>query len=480
MGAKIGASLLLAFAAWMVFSGDVRPPELTAASRAALQTPLGYPQLISIEPLPGMAGAMCEWVPTSASGRLQLIAALQQEQMEARAVATSAAEARPTTLLDREPLRVIRNKYPIYSAVALDFATNEVYLQDENLFGLKVFDRLANTPPTAAFTEPKRVVSGRKTQMDFNCALYIDPKSGDVYSVSNDIVDKIVVFPRNARGDVEPMREFETPHMTFGIGVDEATEELYLTLEHPPAVLVYRKQAEGKEAPIRVLEGPRTGLADPHGIALDTKNNLLFVGNKGQLSFGKGGQFFTPLLPQRPAGASPTEPLQWDQIGTVRRENLIPGSGEFHPPSITVYPLKASGDTAPLRVIQGPKTQLNWPAHIFVDEEHGELFVANDIGNSILVFRATDDGDVAPTRVLKGPRTGLKHPTGLFVDTKNNELWVTDMGTSSAFVFARTASGNTAPLRTIRSAPSDTPHVVIGNPGGVGYDTKREEILVPN
>jgi hypothetical protein len=36
------------------------------------------------------------------------------------------------------------------------------------------------------------------------------------------------------------------------------------------------------------------------------------------------------------------------------------------------------------------------------------------------------------------------------------------------------------PLRTIRSAPADKLALAIGNPGAVAYDSKRQEILVPN
>jgi hypothetical protein len=32
----------------------------------------------------------------------------------------------------------------------------------------------------------------------------------------------------------------------------------------------------------------------------------------------------------------------------------------------------------------------------------------------------------------------------------------------------------------IRSAPAEKVALAIGNPGAVGYDSKREEILVPN
>ncbi|MEE8257027.1 MAG: beta-propeller fold lactonase family protein, partial [Acidobacteriota bacterium] len=137
-------------------------------------------------------------------------------------------------------------------------------------------------------------------------------------------------------------------------------------------------------------------------------------------------------------------------------------------------------DTPPLRVIQGPKTQMNWPAHIYLDPEREELYVANDMKNSILVFDSMASGDVAPKRVLQGPSTMIKNPTGVFVDLKNDELWVANFGNHAATVYKRDASGDTAPLRVIRSGPLGEQALGIGNPHPVAYDSKREEILVPN
>jgi DNA-binding beta-propeller fold protein YncE len=164
----------------------------------------------------------------------------------------------------------------------------------------------------------------------------------------------------------------------------------------------------------------------------------------------------------------------------LERNQAVPGSGRFLPPSINVYQRTAHGNTPPLRVIEGPRTQLNWPTGIVIDERSGELFVANDTGNSVLVFRADASGDVAPIRVLKGPKTKLDSPAGLFLDTKNNELWVSNYGNNSLTVFPPTATGDTAPLRMIRSAPAGSKALMIGNPGFVAFDTKREQILVPN
>ncbi|MGH9782624.1 MAG: hypothetical protein ACRD88_00420, partial [Terriglobia bacterium] len=194
------------------------------------------------------------------------------------------------------------------------------------------------------------------------------------------------------------------------------------------------------------ITGRNTEMEDPHGITIDVKNQLIFVTNHGNV----GGR---------------------ETLGITAR---------FDPPSITVYPLKGNGNLAPLRIIEGSNTRLNWPAALYMDEERGELYVANDADDSILVFRSTDSGNATPIRVIRGPKTQLKNPTGLFLDTKNNEVWASNMGNHRATVYDRTANGDVAPKRVIRSAPAEKVALAIGNPGAVGYDSKREEILVPN
>jgi DNA-binding beta-propeller fold protein YncE len=311
-------------------------------------------------------------------------------------------------------------------------------------------------------TEPKRIIGGVKTEMEFQCGLYVDPNNGDIYAINGDTVEKAAVFSRKAKGNVAPDRTFVTPHGTAGIVVDEARQDLYLTIQHTHAVVVYNKMAKGDEPPIRLLQGDHTLLADPHGIALDLKNDLIFVTNYGTLH-----QFL-------PNGADNLFKRNWPL------QKPVPGSGEMRAASITVYRRDASGDTAPLRVIQGPKTRLNWPAGLAFHPERNELFVANDMDDSILVFDASARGDVAPLRVLKGPKTLIKNPSGLYMDLKNNELWVANFGNHTATVYPPAASGDTAPLRVIRSAPAGTPAPMLGNAHPLAYDTKREEILVPN
>jgi DNA-binding beta-propeller fold protein YncE len=346
--------------------------------------------------------------------------------------------------------------------VAVDVERNEVVMADENLFQMLVYDRTTNTPPEAAMSEPKRFIRGPKTFLELQCAIYIDPKNGDIYSLNNDTERHMTVWTRDQKGDQAPAWKLHTPMGSFGLAVDEQTEEMLITGQTENVVAAFPKSAREEDPPSWVLWGDKTLLADPHGIAIDTKKNIFFVSNFGSTHSPR------PLKPGE----------DYLRVATGRG-NFVPGSGRFLPVSITVYDKTARDDTPPIRVITGPRTQLNWPTGLFVDSDREELYVANDGGNSILVFDTDASGNAAPVRVLKGPKTQLSYPSSVFVDLKNDELWVANFGNHRATVYRRTASGDAAPIRVIRSAPEDMPAPSLANVR-IGYDTKREQILAPN
>jgi 6-phosphogluconolactonase (cycloisomerase 2 family) len=348
----------------------------------------------------------------------------------------------------RTPVRTIRDTAPTYSAVAVDVNSNEVILQDNNLWSYRVFDRLSPTPKSEnEISKPKRVVSGDQTRLQFNNGLYVDPMNGDIFSVESDTGDKMVRFPREAEGNISPKAVLHTPHRVYNIAADEVKQELFVTVEFPPEVVVYRKDASGEEAPLRRIAGDNTGLDAPHGIAVDEKNRLLFVNT-------------------------------WGHHSNFR----VAGTGKYLPPAIQVFSLDAKGDAKPLRVITGDKTQLNWPAAMKFNPDTGDLYVANDIGASVVVFANASNaqGNVAPVRMIKGPSTLLRNPTGLAIDRKNQEVWVSNLGNASATVYPLMANGDVAPLRIIRSAEETKRGVNFGRTAAVTYDPNRQEILVPN
>ncbi len=439
---KKGGMALLAIPAITAAIWVAAVPEPASAQSA------GASRLVSVQHI--LDTELCRWeTPLEAQSEIPLMAALQRENLLTARQQQITAPGGGGVSTDRvlEPVRAIRDLEPTYSAIAFDAQNDEVILQDNNLWSYRVFDRLDNTPSGARFTEPKRHVQGDKTQIQFNNGLYVDPNNGDIYSLESDVGDKMIVFAHDANGNVAPKRTLHTLHRVYNLAVDEAKSELFVTVEFPPEVDVYHKDASGEDLPIRRLVGPNTGLNSVHGIAVDEENQLMYVNTWGHYS-----DFTTP------------------------------GTGGYEDPAIKIYALNASGDTPPLRVIQGDQTQLNWPAAMKLNPENGDLYVANDIGQSILVFAAAAraNGNVAPARVIKGDQTLLSYPTGIALDLNNGEVWVSNMGTASATAYPLMADGNIPPVRRIRSAADGKKALNFGRTTAVAYDSTREQILVPN
>jgi sugar lactone lactonase YvrE len=127
--------------------------------------------------------------------------------------------------------------------------------------------------------------------------------------------------------------------------------------------------------------------------------------------------------------------------------NLGTGTGV----SITVYASGAHGNAAPVQTIAGPNTALSFPAGIAVDQESGDIYVADTgLGSpptpAVRVFAANANGNVAPIATIAGAGTGIVHPNGVALDSGGN-IYISEP--SSILVFAPGSNGNVAPIRTI-------------------------------
>ena len=380
-------------------------------------------------------------------------------QPEALGAATPADLAGLLKGTDIPAIRQISDPYPTFSEVAVDSANNRVVMTDINRKSVLQYDRAAGGS-SPAVTPPLSQIMGPDTMAGFLAGVALDPVRHEIFAVNNDIEDSMAVFSYDAAGNSKPLRALVVPHQSWGISLDSKRSEIGIAIQQVDAVFIYRSQASGVEPPIRAIQGPHTGLADPHGIFMDERNQEIFVANHGNWR-----NEFTEDRPHR--------------INAVSYPDIPPG-GKFLPPSIAVYPLTANGDVKPVRVLQGARLGLNYPMALDVDLDHDEMFVANNGDNSILVFSRTAAGETAPLRIIRGDRTGLNMPIGIAVDTKDDELWVTNSNSHTAVVFPRDATGNVSPKRVIRNAPADAPLVGFTNPMALGYDTKRNEILVPN
>jgi len=358
---------------------------------------------------------------------------------------------------DLPPVRFVFDPYPTFNGVAVDVRNNRVMMSDENRKSVLTYDRTRGST-SADVTPPLRQIIGPQTEIGYSSGVELDPARRELYAVNNDIEDRIVVFDYDAQGDLKPKRRLYVPHQAWGISLNPLQDQMAISVQQLSMVAVYRREATGLEAPLRIIKGPHTGIADAHGVRWDVVHREIAVANHGNYSV------ITPYSAYDPAGAN----------------TAMAVGGHFLMPSLTVFADSAAGDAKPVRTIQGPRTKLNWPMGIDIDTAHNEIAVANNGDNSILVFRRTARGDVAPARVIRGPRTGISSPMGVAIDTTNDELWVANYGDHTALAFSRTASGDAAPKRVIRNAPAGTPTGGFGNPYAVAYDSKRDELLVPN
>lgn len=185
------------------------------------------------------------------------------------------------------------------------------------------------------------------------------------------------------------------------LAYDAVHDEIVVTSPLTQAILTFRGGAEGEEAPIRVIQGPKTGIQGVGAtgkVAIDPHNNVIML-------------------------ATPAP----------RNEILF-------------FAREANGDVAPIRKIGGPDTQLdngtqregggNVPA-MRVDHIHNLLLIptlgqrgSNGSGGKVLIFDRSASGNVKPKAIIEGPvRTGNQfevYPQNriLIAHTRDNlELW---------------------------------------------------------
>jgi DNA-binding beta-propeller fold protein YncE len=377
--------------------------------------------------------------------------------------------------------RMVVDPYPALNGIAVDSQNDVVIASDPNRKSLLLYDRTRN-PAENGQTRPVRQIIGPATYIGMVASVVVDSQRQEIFTANNDIEDTVVVMPYAAKGNAAPRRVLSVPHQAWGLALGKSTDELAVTAEIFNAVVFYRREAKGVEAPVRVIRGPKTRLADPHGIYWDDVNGEIGVashGNfRGVIHNSGAGCASGPLAAKSDSTKSETAKSESSQSGSPK--SAAEEDGEFRLPSIAIFSATAKDDQAPLRTIEGDATKLDWPMGIAEDSGHNTIVVSNNGDNSILIFDRQRGGNVAPVRIIRGERTGINRPMGLAVDAKNGEIWISNYGDHTALAFDSAADGNIAPKRILRSAPAGTSTPGFGNPMALAYDTKRSQILVPN
>src|SRR5947208_11126292 len=304
---------------------------------------------------------------------------------------------------DLAPVRMVVDPYPSFNGVAIDTTNNLVMMSDTNRKSLLVYDRDAGSPTSKEAAPPRQEIMGPDTGVGFVAGVAMDPGHREPSTVNNDVEDRLFVFDYDDRGNVKPKRLLYVPHQSWGIAFAPKRDVLALSVQTPNMFVVFKRDAKKFDAPLRSVRGPKTQMADPHGIYFDETHSEVVVANHGNF---RPGELITSYT------AYDARESRQERSGGALDENA---RGKFLPSSVTIFDGDAKGDVAPLRVIQGPLSQIDWPMGVAVDEENNEIIVANNGDNSILVFNRTANGDVPPKRVIRGALTGVNGPMGVAI-----------------------------------------------------------------
>ena len=196
-------------------------------------------------------------------------------------------------------------------------------LSDPNRKSLLSYDRLRGASQGTAASTPVHQVIGPDTFLGMIAGVVLDPQHREAYTANNDIEDTVVVMPYEATGNAKPTRIFSVPHQAWGLALGQATDEIAVTVEVQNAIVFYPREANGVHPPVRMIRGENTGLADPHGIYWDEAHGEIGVANHGN---------FKGIIQEHGRGCE--EVPEADEAAGAE-------SGQFRPPSISIYAANA-------------------------------------------------------------------------------------------------------------------------------------------
>jgi hypothetical protein len=274
---------------------------------------------------------------------------------------------------------------------------------------------------------------------------------------------QIAAFARMAK-DNEPPRRLIYGQATLlsrtmhDIHYNELRDEFYVTNPFAQAILTFRGGADGNEAPIRIIQGPKTGLGAADTLEVDDIHEEIFVPHGDILVYPLDAN--GDVAPKRVVVGGPkTGWLSWSGVAVDPVHNILATTGSIFGTereegggsysrardSILIFDRLADGEVKPLRVIRGPNTGIKAIRQMQIEPSGGWIVatqitsgsVAEPEGTFVGVWSIHDDGDIAPRWKIEGkPGIGFKKPRGVALNPKHKELLVSDMRQNAVFAYS--------------------------------------------
>jgi hypothetical protein len=260
---------------------------------------------------------------------------------------------------------------------------------------------------------PVRVIEGQGTHLSRTMHGIAYDAVHDEMIVPVHLAGAVLVFRGDAKGEEAPIRMIQGPHTQIlrpeTVAVDVPHGEIIVGEDGGKDILVFRRDAQGDAAPLRIIRGPKTGLDEVRGVAVDPARNLIVVSS-------------------------------YSRKGTT---------------GLFIFNRMDEGDVAPKAIIAGPNTGIVRIRQVEVDSNQGKIFVAVKNNTESYRFDAaspspwnpaelgfigvwdiSDQGDVAPRAVIKGPASGLVWPAGVAINTRNREIYTIDSVRNGMFTYS--------------------------------------------
>jgi hypothetical protein len=277
---------------------------------------------------------------------------------------------------------------------------------------------------------PVRTIGGGpQAQLQSATSFAFDGRRAEIY-VGDFSGQAIRVFDARATGDRPATRTITSGSMgqVREIVVDAANDELYaITLLS--FVSTYPRGANGATAATRTiawggLPNSQTRLDNPSGLVLLPAQDQLAVGDYEQFGMEPASAEILFFARTQNGNGPPVRDIQGaaTQLGSyveslafdpVRNELYAIGvvQGPTETRRVVVFPGGASGDTPPLRVIEGNLTTIEGQSSLAYDPKSERIWVVTG-GTRLIAFPRLATGNVAPARVVTGPQTGLANAFG--------------------------------------------------------------------
>ncbi len=180
------------------------------------------------------------------------------------------------------------------------------------------------------------------------------------------------------------------------MAVDPVHNEILIA--NRDAILVFSREAHGNVAPIRVIRGPSTQLRGASSIAVDPVNDLIVVSSRVQedqnpslLTFNRTDEGDVP--PRTMIRGSKTGFILIQQIQVYPPRGWILATQAGNPRQqepegvfVGIWSINDNGDSPPRWMIGGPNSTLKKPRGVALDPENKEIIVADMRLNAVLTY----------------------------------------------------------------------------------------------